>query len=94
MRYIICNVRSIFPIFKQVNPKGQVPTFVDVDGKVVADSLGIVNYLDERYPEPPLYNESTKARDLELIEKYGVVRLVSSCVIDVHTYTKEILKVN
>lgn len=34
-----------------VNPRGQVPTFIDDDGTVVCESLAAVLYLDARYPE-------------------------------------------
>jgi glutathione S-transferase len=37
-----------------LNPKGQVPVLSD-DGLVLYDSTVILEYLDEAYPEPPLY---------------------------------------
>lgn len=37
-----------------LNPKGQVPVLID-DGLVVYDSTVILEYLEERYPNPPLY---------------------------------------
>jgi glutathione S-transferase len=37
-----------------VNPKGGVPVLVDGHEKVV-ESLAILEYLDERWPEPPLF---------------------------------------
>ncbi len=36
-----------------VNPQGLVPTLVE-DGMALAQSLAILEYLEERYPEPPL----------------------------------------
>lgn len=37
-----------------INPKGEVPTLVD--GEIgVYDSTVILEYLEERYPDPPLY---------------------------------------
>ncbi|MEP6701978.1 MAG: maleylacetoacetate isomerase [Betaproteobacteria bacterium] len=36
-----------------LNPLGQVPTLIDGDD-VFTQSLAIVEYLDERYPDPPL----------------------------------------
>ena len=36
-----------------VNPQGLVPTLVD-GGRTLIQSLAIVEYLDETYPEPPL----------------------------------------
>lgn len=35
------------------NPEGLVPTFVD-DGQIITQSLAIIEYLDEAYPEPAL----------------------------------------
>ncbi|RJF90200.1 maleylacetoacetate isomerase [Sphingomonas cavernae] len=35
------------------NPQGFVPT-LEVDGRFVPQSLAIIDYLDARYPEPPL----------------------------------------
>ena len=37
-----------------LNPKGRVPV-LDEDGLVLPESLVISEYLEERYPEPPLW---------------------------------------
>lgn len=67
--------------YLEIHPEGKVPAFVDVDGKVVVDSLLIADYLDEKYPEPPLYHEETKARDLELLDHYSkLVGIFSNCI--------------
>jgi glutathione S-transferase len=42
------------PALLEVNPKGGVPVLVHGDAKV-ADSLAILEYLDQRWPEPPLF---------------------------------------
>jgi glutathione S-transferase len=39
--------------YLKLNPKGVVPTLVD-GGKVVRESTVIMEYLEDRYPEPPL----------------------------------------
>lgn len=39
--------------FRRLNPFGQVPVLED-DGVVVYESLAILEYLEERYPKPPL----------------------------------------
>ena len=39
--------------YMAVNPQGLVPTLVD-GGDTFAQSLAILEYLDERYPQPPL----------------------------------------
>ncbi|XP_076658502.1 glutathione S-transferase omega-1 [Halictus rubicundus] len=65
----------------EIHSEGKVPAFVDVDGTVVVDSAVIADYLDEKYPEPPLYNESTKARYCELLDHYSkIVSIFSNCV--------------
>ncbi len=43
------------------NPKGQVPVLVDGD-LAVYDSTLIFEYLEDRYPEPPLYPREISAR--------------------------------
>jgi maleylacetoacetate isomerase len=37
-----------------LNPQGLVPTLVEADGAVLTQSLAIMEYLDEVYPQPPL----------------------------------------
>lgn len=37
--------------FLAMNPAGQVPVFVDLNGTVIADSAAICEYLEEAYPE-------------------------------------------
>lgn len=39
--------------FKKLNPMGYVPALV-IDGHTLADSLSIIEYLDETRPDPPL----------------------------------------
>ena len=41
------------PAYLKLNPKGVVPTLVH-DGKPIIESSRIIEYLDERFPEPPL----------------------------------------
>lgn len=57
----------------QIHPDGKVPAYIDSDGTVVTDSVAVANYLDEKYPEPPLYNDETKSRDLELLDHFSKV---------------------
>lgn len=46
------------PDYLVINPTGQVPTFIDLNGSVIADSSAICAYLDEAYPDPLLINGS------------------------------------
>lgn len=41
------------PEFRTVNPQGLVPA-LEHDGTTIAQSLAIIEYLEELYPEPPL----------------------------------------
>lgn len=41
------------PEFRRLNPLGLVP-ILEADGKILTQSLAIIEYLDETYPEPPL----------------------------------------
>ncbi len=45
------------PEYLAVNPQGLVPALI-VDGTTIAQSLAIIEYLDEAHPEPPLLPRS------------------------------------
>jgi glutathione S-transferase len=57
------------PEVLRVNPKRQVPVLIDGDAEVY-DSTQIFEYLEHRYPQPPLWPEApgarVRARQLEL----------------------------
>ena len=40
--------------YMALNPQGLVPTLIEDDGAVLAQSLAMMEYLEERYPDPPL----------------------------------------
>jgi glutathione S-transferase len=42
------------PEYLALNPSGKVPTLVEEDGRVIADSYAICEYLEEIYPDPAL----------------------------------------
>jgi maleylpyruvate isomerase len=42
------------PAYLAINPQGLVPTLQDDDGAILTQSLAIIEWLDETYPEPPL----------------------------------------
>lgn len=50
------------PDYMAVNPQGLVPTLVDDDETTIGQSLAILEYLEERYPEPPLLPSSPAGR--------------------------------
>ena len=39
--------------YRALNPQGLVPA-LEIDGRVLTQSMAIIEYLNERYPEPPL----------------------------------------
>jgi maleylacetoacetate isomerase len=49
------------PGFLEVNPQGLVPA-LETDGQVLIQSLPIIEYLDERHPEPPLLPDDAAGR--------------------------------
>ncbi len=49
------------PEYQAVNPQMVVPTLIDGDAKLF-QSLAILEYLDETYPEPPLLPRDSAAR--------------------------------
>jgi maleylacetoacetate isomerase len=57
------------PHYPALNPQGLVPTLV-IDGVAIGQSLAILEYLDERYPDPPLLPgdalQRARARELAL----------------------------
>lgn len=57
------------PAYLALNPQALVPTLV-VDGMAIGQSLAILEYLDERYPAPPLLCadplERARARQISL----------------------------
>ena len=48
--------------YHALNPEGVVPTLIDGEGQPLVQSLAILEYLDEKYPEPPLLPKDMRAR--------------------------------
>ncbi len=62
--------------YKEVNPQGSVPTLID-DGFTITQSLAILEYLDEKYPEKPFYPKG--------LEQKTLVRQISDIIsCDIH----------
>ncbi|MEM7704518.1 MAG: glutathione S-transferase family protein [Pseudomonadota bacterium] len=53
--------------FMGINPRGLVPVLVD-DGKVIIESNDILNYLENKFPEPPLIPADGNAEAQELLD--------------------------
>jgi maleylacetoacetate isomerase len=50
------------PQYKAINPQMVIPVLVEDDGNVLYQSMAIMEYLDEVYPEPPLLPTDRRAR--------------------------------
>ena len=44
---------QLMPAYKAINPQALVPALED-NGRILTQSLAIIEYLDEKYPSPPL----------------------------------------
>jgi glutathione S-transferase len=59
------------------NPFGRLPVLELDDGSYLSESLAIIEYLEECYPEPPLIGrtalERARVRELERIAELGVL---------------------
>jgi maleylpyruvate isomerase len=62
--------------YRAINPQALVPALVDERGTFV-QSLAIIEYLEERYPQPPLLPKSAEAR-----ARVRAIALAISC--DIH----------
>lgn len=49
----LLNHEQQLPEYKSINPQGLVPT-LKIDNKIITQSLAIIEYLDDVYPNPPL----------------------------------------
>ncbi len=50
------------PKYREVNPMMSLPALIDGDGPALFESLAIIEYIDEVYPQPPLLPPGAKAR--------------------------------
>jgi len=58
------------PAYKVINPQALVPALED-DGRILTQSLAIIEYLDEKYPTPPLL--PADAADKALVRSMAMV---------------------
>ncbi|KAK2993632.1 hypothetical protein RJ640_019272, partial [Escallonia rubra] len=63
------------PEFRKLNPIGYVPVLVDGD-VVISDSLAIIMYLEEKYPQHPLLPHDLQQRAIN----YQAANIVSSSI--------------
>ncbi len=62
--------------YKKINPQGRVPTLVD-DDHIITQSLAIIEYLEEKYPDSPLLPKDT-------LERAHVRAFAYTIVTDIH----------
>jgi maleylpyruvate isomerase len=63
--YVAVDLRTeqhLQPAFQAVNPQRLVPALTLDDGQVLIQSPAIIEWLEERYPEPPLLPAGAEAR--------------------------------
>jgi maleylacetoacetate isomerase len=48
--------------YRAINPEAVVPSLIDGEGPVLVQSLAILEYLDEKYPRPPLLPRELRDR--------------------------------
>jgi maleylacetoacetate isomerase/maleylpyruvate isomerase len=65
--------------YRRLNPEMVLPTLIDGDGPPLVQSLAILEYLDERYPEPTLLPKDIRARA-------HVRALSQSVAVDAHPF--------
>jgi glutathione S-transferase len=53
--------------FRQVNPEGTVPVLELDDGTRISEALAICVYLEEAYPQPPLFGRDARERALAVM---------------------------
>ncbi|MHB8425980.1 MAG: glutathione S-transferase family protein [Gammaproteobacteria bacterium] len=70
------------PAFLQMNPRGKVPTLKDGDF-VVYESIAILQYLDRKYPQVPLFGttaEESGAINQDVCEVLSYMEGPASCI--------------
>ena len=67
--------RQYTPEFSQVSPQNLVPV-LEHDGRRLYQSLAIINYLDEKFPQPPLLPRDSVERN-----RVRSLALISACEI-------------
>lgn len=72
------------PEYRRINPMGQVPALVVEGGAVLSQSIAILEYLEERYPDPPLLPAEplarARARQLAEVVNAGIQPLQNTSV--------------
>lgn len=72
------------PAFLHLNPRGAVPVLELDDGTPIAESLAIIEYLEELHPDPPMIGDTplarARVREAERMIDIGVLMRVARIV--------------
>ncbi len=60
--YVLRNGEQRSAPYLAINPQGLVPALISPDGETLTQSLAILEWLEESFPEPPLLPASAQAR--------------------------------
>lgn len=74
----------------QIHPEGKVPA-LDVGSQIIVESLDICDWLEDHYPENPLYPSDPKAKELDkqMIQKWGaVIQVFYRCFFNINNEEK------
>lgn len=64
--------------FKEINPLGKVPVLQLDDGSTIRESLSIIEYFEEIYPEVPMIGETPEERaKIKSIERFIEMEIMS-----------------
>jgi maleylacetoacetate isomerase len=67
------------PEYRKVNPAMMLPTLIDGEGPPLVQSLAIMEYLDEVYPDPPLLPKDPR-------DRAHVRALAQAVAVDAHPF--------
>jgi maleylacetoacetate isomerase len=65
------------PDYQALNPQALVPVLVTEDNQVITQSLSILHYIEEKYPEPSLVSKDT-------IQQSQILSLCCQIACDIH----------
>lgn len=90
--------------FLEKNPMGQVPALVLDDGRILAQSMAIFDYLEARYPRPRLFPADPYARarvvqlceivnaGIQPLQNHSVLRRLSELGVDAKAFAREMIE--
>lgn len=76
------------PGYLRHNPAGQAPALLLDDGRCLAESVAIVDYLEERHPTPPLLGTSPEERALTRQWQRRAELNITECIHNAYHYAE------